>query len=592
MTSRKELLLLTLSLLICVLPTWYWFRVDQAYPQNDAAFYMMFAQDMYKSFEYEGFLSGMRELFMHRGWKPIIFPSVVVPFFMIAGGNVLLTQQIFCLFILSVLIILIYKFARKWLSPADSFLLTIATGSTTTIFHSSISLMTELPFCIVLLFILMRFLKLDVKDFRSFILLALPLSFAFLLRPVETLLYILPLAFFYIGRLIRERTISLRFICLEIISIAVLGLFLTAPGWNKGLSLPFNFISASIILAPQLLLIFISRKNLIASNLAKTIAIIFSAILIWYGNFVDFLWSWIYETTFGEMARLTGGRVNRSLLESLEFIFWYHGNILLYSFLLVTLVVLIITKFHYLRRNKQTSFSLILMFFTPLILGFMTKNGSALYYVSGFVLLYILGFIILLETKKSLKILTVTLLMVFTSIQYLSHYFFINGTYDPFQYAVSHYYPPPVDKELTNEILHELHKWESFNKPGTILFNLQTKRKWAAANPFSLTLIENEKFIQTKLLTPGPTYPAPALENFINIVSKENSVMLLGPLESDPDHEGHDQGQSIVQYFYELYTNDQLKKNGFSEIHRFSLKRTDPWGEEETLSYIVIEKLK
>ncbi len=73
-----------LALLFAVFPalafTIWWQFANYSLPVADAAGYLYTAQKIGQKFDLDGFVTGLLALYFDRGWRPIIYPSLVVPF--------------------------------------------------------------------------------------------------------------------------------------------------------------------------------------------------------------------------------------------------------------------------------------------------------------------------------------------------------------------------------------------------------------------------------------------------------------------------------------------------------------------------------
>src|SRR5262245_66571021 len=80
-------LLLAALVFITIFP---WHAVNQRLPFWDAANFVSTSQKIADAFD-TGVLTGLRALYLERWWRPILFPTVAAPFFLLSGGQIRLS---------------------------------------------------------------------------------------------------------------------------------------------------------------------------------------------------------------------------------------------------------------------------------------------------------------------------------------------------------------------------------------------------------------------------------------------------------------------------------------------------------------------
>ena len=109
-----SILFLGVAVFILVFP---WHALNQRLPIWDAAAYVLNAQKIAASFS-TGLLAGLKGFYLIRGWRPIIFPALMAPFFMLSGGKILLAVGMAQFSVVWLLASYIFAFLRSMLSPA------------------------------------------------------------------------------------------------------------------------------------------------------------------------------------------------------------------------------------------------------------------------------------------------------------------------------------------------------------------------------------------------------------------------------------------------------------------------------------------
>jgi hypothetical protein len=111
--SRAEdlfpVLLLAALLFIAIFP---WHAVNQRLPIWDGANFVLTSQKIADAFN-DGVLAGIRALYLERWWRPIIFPTVAAPFFVLSGGQIRLGVGLAQFTFALILALYIYFFLRE-----------------------------------------------------------------------------------------------------------------------------------------------------------------------------------------------------------------------------------------------------------------------------------------------------------------------------------------------------------------------------------------------------------------------------------------------------------------------------------------------
>ena len=111
-----HLLFLGAVVFILVFP---WHAVNQRLPIWDAADFVLNAQKIVERFD-GGLLAGLKGVYLERGWRPIIFPALAVPFFVLSEGQILLAVGLMQFAAVWLLAAYVFGFLRTMLSPARS----------------------------------------------------------------------------------------------------------------------------------------------------------------------------------------------------------------------------------------------------------------------------------------------------------------------------------------------------------------------------------------------------------------------------------------------------------------------------------------
>ncbi len=337
--SSLEIPYILLGLFLPFSYTILWLSLNTQLPGNDAANYLMTSVNIFHHFSEHGFWSGIQSVYLERGWRPIFFPVLAVPFLLISHGNLYFSYFLVALLSLVFSGIYIYLFFRLKL---DRFPAIIATNliillpfvqAQVVMFYAEAALLPCLIGCIYHL-IKSDYLR-DKKHVYGFIAL---FALAFTMRPVEAathLIFVLT-AFLYLGWRSNyfnlKQIMSVLFICL---SALFLMLFLAALPYIH--FVPVQVIDGGVL---DIRMTKVIHHALIASGISvfligffivfspiKQIAYTFFAsfysnirktflipaffaslllVLIWFLPFAIETFQWVYRTSLGDVASSTG----------------------------------------------------------------------------------------------------------------------------------------------------------------------------------------------------------------------------------------------------------------------------------------------
>jgi Dolichyl-phosphate-mannose-protein mannosyltransferase len=102
-------LLLGVLAFITIFP---WHAVNQRLPFWDGANFVLTSQTIADAFD-DGVLAGVKALYLERWWRPILFPTVAAPFFLLSGGQIRLSVGLAQFTFALILVIYVYAFLRQ-----------------------------------------------------------------------------------------------------------------------------------------------------------------------------------------------------------------------------------------------------------------------------------------------------------------------------------------------------------------------------------------------------------------------------------------------------------------------------------------------
>lgn len=287
-----------------------WHVNNGAWPADDAANYLTSAYQQYLRIKSGDIWTGLVGLYEIRGWRPILFPVLAVPFLWLFNGNVI--AAVGGVLVCSCLGWQVYFFAiaRRYLPSIQAVVAVIIVGSLPAFVSFSTVFFSELTWLFFVSGWVFHCLSCnDFSNSRHATLAGVFLGLAILVRPAETVLIsIIPVTFF-VARAWRRQLVGRR----EILIVASL---LVSLGAMLGVSAFVAAIDRRIILLPFGLAaiglaIFSARRilNQKTTGLTWFIVVLCTINLLWWAGWMRALYAWVYPTSFGEMAAVMETRV-------------------------------------------------------------------------------------------------------------------------------------------------------------------------------------------------------------------------------------------------------------------------------------------
>src|SRR5258708_5616768 len=125
---KNELLLIVFASILPLTMTLFWLLRNLQLPMNDASNYLMTAIDIYHQFTDKGVLKGILSCYTLRGWRPIFFPVLSVPFLLISKGNLIFAYKSVAMITLAVSTFYLYLFFRLKLDRISAIIATNLVG--------------------------------------------------------------------------------------------------------------------------------------------------------------------------------------------------------------------------------------------------------------------------------------------------------------------------------------------------------------------------------------------------------------------------------------------------------------------------------
>lgn len=296
-----------------VILTFLWHFYNQGWPNDDAAQYIQTAYEQYLAFQNCSWFDGLKALYQVRGWRPTLFPVLATPFLLLFNGNVLAatgTTLIICVLVCQ---IYIYAIARRYLDSLRASLAAAFVGSSPAIMLSGRVFFSEIAW--LAFFTGFVFHLLESEDFRKPLqatLAGIFLGLAALVRPAETTaIVILPLTGM-IAIALSKKVFSPHNFILVAGFVILSAALLAASAFKEEIDFRMVLALGAVIIISQLLLVKAGKEKEPGLFGFNFFTVSFMEInLFWWADNMPRLYSWIYSTSFGAIARITDVSIGR-----------------------------------------------------------------------------------------------------------------------------------------------------------------------------------------------------------------------------------------------------------------------------------------
>jgi hypothetical protein len=302
-SSRAEelypLLLLVALVFVVVFP---WHAVNQRLPIWDGADFVLTSQKIADAFN-ERFVAGLRALYMERGWRPIIFPNLAAPFFLLSGGQIRLsvglTQFAFAL----IMALYVYGFLRQEYSSKRALTGTLLILGAPWLVNFSQLFYSELLWLAATAGTVYHLSAALRESSRShYVLTGVWLGLMGATRPVETVVVVFVPAVTFLAYAVRRgivKAVDIGLFGIQLLTAAMAVGLLVMPEGNGYLILSLLGTSM-VIIGLRVRRLLVDSPLLVALVCAELIA------LAWHVSTIRALYLWAESTSFGIWAQLAG----------------------------------------------------------------------------------------------------------------------------------------------------------------------------------------------------------------------------------------------------------------------------------------------
>lgn len=312
----KKTFLSCVSIFLVVSPViliFLWHFYNLGWPNDDAAQYMKTAYEQYLTFQNGSLSDGLKALYQIRGWRPILFPVLATPSLLLFKGNILAatgTTLVICVLVCQ---IYIYAIARRYLDSFRASLAAAFVGSSPAIMLSGRVFFSEIAW--LAFFAGFVFHLLESEDFRKPLqatVAGIFLGLAALVRPAETTAIVIVPLIGMIAIALSKKVFSFYNAVLVTGFVILSTSLLAASAFKEEIDFRLVLALGAVIIISQLLLIKASKEKEPGVTGFNFFAVSFMEInLFWWADSMPRLYSWIYSTSFGAIARITDVSIGR-----------------------------------------------------------------------------------------------------------------------------------------------------------------------------------------------------------------------------------------------------------------------------------------
>lgn len=382
------------AIIIPLTYTVLWLSSNTQLPVNDAANYMYTAVTMSQHFTDHSIWHGLKHFFSVRGWRPIFFPNIALPFMLIFHDNLFATYWAVAMLCVASTATYLYLFFRIELDRVSALIATWLVGLLPFVQSQIIMFYAESALFPCMIGTLYHLIKSDYLRNRphtiGFVILY---SLALMIRPVEAIshmIFVMPI-FLFIGwkkNIFTSKQLS-SLVTVAVFSIFVFSLaaskkylsFKVLPLMDDGgpldvrmASIMINLLKMSAIAFFICLVVFIGIKlrdyltikspaNLNQPLILPAFSAISIVTLLWFVPFAFETYEWIYRTSLGDVAQNTGSLTGAHFSWNVLLLYLREEGLLVISsiFILAVLTALLMPKYKIKKLIISSSFTYLIL---------------------------------------------------------------------------------------------------------------------------------------------------------------------------------------------------------------------------------------
>lgn len=463
-------------------------------PTADAGDFLSTAGSISNHFHNGQIIEGIFKLFTEKPWRPVSFHLILFPFMLISKNNILFSAacvHILCLSLITIYAYFIFRIICE--SKISCSLSAISIGLLSGSFFPGQSFafaeVAQTPAILASVYHLYASKFMTSKKHSIYALISMFLAIT--LRPVESILHLFPVLIYYFYKGYKKKIFSKNIILSIFKIIFITILFLSFRGLDFGpdqrivdldihgyasdiyMALFYSILFLTIILFfPNILCkiknFFSYFKTSKANNNTHAIKIfiIFSILIfLWYIDSWRDLYSWVYRTQFGDIAKATNVNNNFFIIpSSLNAFFINFYSQIQYSGLLPFLIIfsflpisIINNYFKKIKTNNNIFIYCICAIIFPIIPILFTISNTPRKFAAIFIIIIISGIILILCCRNIKKYFIVAIIFLISA-QTISIYNVSLSNDFKYSYIISGALKKPSHDNTERQIIDVIYK--------------------------------------------------------------------------------------------------------------------------------------
>jgi hypothetical protein len=333
---------LIFALTLSGVAAWHW--RDQRVPQDDCANLACTSLEIYHAWEQQGVVAGVKALYGHSGWRPILLPNLTALLVFVFRGDAVRAASAALILAWMLLYAFTYRRFRLHLGRAGSAVCASFLTTLPAYFVYSCVFYAELPMLACLtaaLFYAERFHASQCTSLGQGVRMGLWIGLALTIRPLEPIPAVMLLLLTLVASGLRHQTLRRNDLWLALAAASAVAalLLVRAMSWTFAWWGP---VVVAAIMAGYAWIVRRARSRLNVAFATST-AVVLLVAGMWYAPRMRGLASWMWQCSFGDMIHLFKGSGNLSLMAASRMFFEQLGGWQLASVALLSAVVLLCT---------------------------------------------------------------------------------------------------------------------------------------------------------------------------------------------------------------------------------------------------------
>jgi hypothetical protein len=295
------LLLLAALVFIAIFP---WHAVNQRLPIWDSADFVLTSQKIADAFN-TGLITGIKALYLERGWRPIIFPTLAAPFFLLTGSQIRLSVGLTQFASSLMLVVYVYSFLRQEYSSRRALAGAVLILGMPWLVNFSQLFFAEM-FCLAATAAIIHHVSIALRRSSRlhYILAGVWLGLMGAARPIETAIVALVPVATLLAYAVRQKIVTVADVAAFVVQLVLVAV---AVGLSTQ-PIRHGYVILPLVLASLLVIVLRARRLWTDSPLLASLICAELIALTWHLPTIRPLYLWVQETSFGIWAQVTDQR--------------------------------------------------------------------------------------------------------------------------------------------------------------------------------------------------------------------------------------------------------------------------------------------